>query len=377
MPPPPTSTRQHRRYQATLVSASRDGNVAAIQESLAWRGPHGEWADPRVDNHHALDSAVTHRHYDVACELLAWRGPGGEWVDPRRLFTGFQWMDPRRGVLVHSHDFMTTRLLAWRGPGGEWIDPRAYHHVIIRHVAAMELWNVVLALLAWRGPGGEWVDPRDHDHVIIRRAAASKEWAVVRHLLEWRGPAGEWVDPRAQECINDVIAAAAAHQDDENVVEVIRQLVAWRGPEGEYVDLRQSRYVMRRFSPTIPVHVLYEVLTWRCPQSREPVEWHDNYWFPHDDVKRRAIVLVEAARRHVSNPPTCPPPGDEHYRPDTWVGAGLSSVLSRRVTPLLPPLWRPYREAVEAYRRELIQCLTVAGLYKDVILGPISEMMGI
>ena len=169
--------------------ASQNGHVETLQMLLAWRGPHGEWYDPRTVYSHAGEWAVHRDHVEVLQVLLAWRGPHGEWCDPRvddNIVV--QWASQYGLVDI------VRALLTWQGPHGEWCDPRGYCDFAVRMASGNRYAKVVWTLLAWRGPAGEWCDPRADDNFAVRKACQGGYLDVVRALLAWRGLHGEWCD---------------------------------------------------------------------------------------------------------------------------------------------------------------------------------------
>ena len=174
----------------------------------------------------ALLNAANPRQLEVLQVILQWRGPRGEWVDPRE--------HNNRAIQTASfkgYFHLVEVLINWRGPNGEWIDPRANDNFAIRETSRYGSIDIVRLLLEWRGPRGEWVDARAEDNMSIQLASNQGRIEVVEALLAWRGPNDEWVDPRARSNWSLMYATRYGH---ENVVAALRQ---WRGPQGEMVSV--------------------------------------------------------------------------------------------------------------------------------------------
>jgi hypothetical protein len=223
------------RERLAWYGASFGDEVEALRSVLEWRGG--------TEFYNLCDPTHFRLCYDVASAdmlqlVLDWRGPNGEWVDPRVAYCASgingEWLVGR------GPDFLAT-LLDWRGPGEEWVDLRELdvwpHHAkpfypfeddSAAERSSLRVWRQVLD---WRGPGGVWID--------VREDCGFYTTDFVRALLQWRGPGGEWVDARkvTQKDLDSIHIVYHFHETEplEHQLPVL-ELLEWEGPGGECVD---------------------------------------------------------------------------------------------------------------------------------------------
>lgn len=282
------------KLDTPLLKAVQSGDAALVNECLLWRGPEGQWRDPREQDNLALQVAAEMGHKRVVLELLRWVGPDREWCDPRannewaleRAAYGSKW-----GVVLV--------LVKWRGPGGEFCDLRKFRCLPLRQACITGSAKIVSALLRWRSPDGGAFNVITHATNISagfllesrvfgtsseekRERERLRRLKIARVLFRWRGPGGQWFDPRV---IRNGLLFEALRSND---VRLATEVLAWRGPGGEFCDLRthwvdSSQKKIHAFEVIVGtgnaalLKVLFE---WRGPGG----EYYDTTWLLDDNL---------------------------------------------------------------------------------------------
>ena len=166
-----------------LIKACKEGNIEKVTQLLDYTHVH-----PVKDDNHVILAAIENGCAQIVSKLLQWRGPNGEFVDPRE----YGYICCEKG----SIDILTI-LLDWQGPNGERIDVHFDDYgnqTIFMNAIVNNHIDIVDMLLNWKDVNGDFIDPTENDNNAIFEAIITKNIDMVRLLLKWRGPSGQYID---------------------------------------------------------------------------------------------------------------------------------------------------------------------------------------